>query len=165
MNVDNVRQFLQSLSRPLSQSGAKKAAEDLERMCAGLEPFRELSVAQFADFLVSAEAYARTGVVPTTGRAKSSAAKAGARGTDPQALAAAVEQIRSLYDRVTSTEVTYGTIEAEVKRLDKQFNKDGILEIAKGIGISAKLKTKKDALEEIQRRLSERKESFERTRF
>jgi hypothetical protein len=165
MNVNDLKQFLQSLSQPLSVSGAKTVANDLDRMCAGLEPFRDLTVAQFADFLVNAEAYARTGVVPATGRAKSSAAKAGGKAVDPQALAAAVEQMRSLYERVTAPEVTYSTIEAEVKKLDKQFKKDEILEIAKGIGISGKLKTKKDALEEIQRRLSERKESFERTRF
>ena len=165
MNVRDLQQFLQSLSRPLSASGAKKAADDLERVCAGLEPFADLAVGAFADFLAKAEDYARTGVVPTTGRAKSSAAKAAAKTGDPQALAAAIEQYRSLYDRVSSPEVTYATIEAEVKRLDKQFGKDAVLEIAKGIGISGTLKPKKAALEEIQRRMSERKESFERTRF
>lgn len=164
MNVDDLRQFLQSLSQPLSTSGAKTAASDLDRMCAGLEPFRTLTVAQFADFLVNAEAYARTGAVPTTGRAKP-AAKAAAKAGDPEALAAAVEQIRALYDRVTSPEVTYATIDAEVKKLDKAFGKDAVLEIARGLDIRGTLKTKKAALEEIQRRLSERKESFERTRF
>jgi len=164
MNVDDLRQFLQSLSQPLNTSGAKAAAGDLDRMCAGLEPFRTLSVAQFADFLVNAEAYARTGVVPTTGRGKP-AAKAAAKTGDPQALAAAVEQIRALYDRVTSPEVTYATIEAEVKRLDKAFGKDAVLEIARGLDIAGPLKTKKAALEEIHHRLRERKESFERTRF
>jgi len=165
MNVNDLQQFLQSLSRPLSVSGAKTVANDLDRMCGGLEPFRELSVAQFADFLARAEVYARTGVVPATGGAKAAGAKGPGKAANPEALAAAVEQIRSLYDRVTSLEVTYSIIEAEVKKLDKQFKKDEILEIAKGIGIGGKPRTKKDALEEIQRRLSERKESFERTRF
>ncbi len=165
MNVNDLQQFLRSLSQPLNVSGAKKAADDLERACAGLEPFRDMNVTQFADFLANAEAYARTGVVPATGRAKSSAAKAAAKAGDPQALAAAVEQIRSLYDRVTSPEVTYGAIEAEVKRLEKQFKKDDLLEIARGIGISGKLKTKKDSVVEIHRLMTERKESFERTRF
>jgi hypothetical protein len=165
MNVSDLQQFLRSLSRPLSVSGATKAADDLERACAGLEPFRDLNVAQFADFLANAEAYARTGVVPTTKSAKSSGARAGTKAGDPQAVAAAVEQIRSLYDRVTSPEVTYATIEAELKRLDKQFKKDEILEIARQFGISGTLKAKGAALEEIRRRMRERKESFERTRF
>lgn len=165
MNVSDLQQFLRSLSQPLSVSGAKKAAEDLERACAGLEPFRDLNLGQFADFLANADQYAKTGVVPTTGRAKSAAAKTAAKAGDPQALAAAVEQVRSLYDRVTSPEVAYSAIETEVKRLDKQFKKDDLLEIAKAIGISARLKTKKDAVVEIQRAMTERKEAFERTRF
>jgi alpha-glucuronidase len=165
MNVNDLKQFLQSLSRPLSVSGAKKTADDLDRMCAGLEPFCDLTVAQFADFLANAEAYGRTGIVPMVGRAKSSGAKAAAKAADPQVLAAAVNEVRSLYDRVSSPEVTYRTIEAEVKRLDKQFSKDAVLEIARGIDVSGTPKTKKAALEEIQRRMTERKESFERTRF
>ena len=166
MNVSDLQQFLRSLSRPLiSVSGTKKAADDLERACAGLEPFRDLNVAQFADFLANAEAYARTGVVPTTESAKSSGGRGGAKRADPQTLAAAVDSVRSLYDRVTSPEVTYATIEAELKRLDKQFKKDGILQIARQFGIGGTPKTKGAALEEIRRRMSERKESFERTRF
>jgi len=165
MNVNDLQQFFRSLSQPLSASGAKRAADDLERACDCLQPFGSLTIAQFADFLVAADEYARTGIVPTTGRAKSAGAKAAAKAGDPQALATAVEQVRSLYDRVTSPEVTYATIEAEVKRLDKQFKKDDLLEIAKAIGISGKLRTKKDAVVEIQRSMTERKESFERTRF
>ncbi len=165
MNVSDLQQFLRSLSRPLSSSGAKSAANDLERACAGLEPFRDLNLAQFADFLARAETYARTGVVPTTKAARSSAGKAAAKAGDPQAVAAAAEQVRSLYDRVTSPEVTYATIEAELKRLDKQFKKDEILEIARGFGVSGTPRSKAAALDEIRRRMSERKESFERTRF
>jgi hypothetical protein len=134
-------------------------------MCVGLEPFRDLTVAQFADFLANAETYARTGVVPATGRAKSSAAKSPAKAADPQALAAAVERMRSLYDRVTSAEVTYAAVESELKRVDKQFKKDECLEIARQFGVTGTLKSKKAALEEIQRLMTERKESFERTRF
>ncbi len=165
MNVSDLQQFLRSLSRPLSDSGAKKAADDLERACAGLEPFRDLNLAQFADFLANAEAYARTGVVPTTKPARSSAGRAGTKAADPQAVTAAVEQVRSLYDRVTSPEVTYATIDAELKRLDKQFKKDEIVRIARAFGVSGTPKSKAAALEEMRRRMSERKESFERTRF
>ncbi len=164
MNVEHLQEFLRSLSQPLSTSGAKTAAADLDRVCAGLEPFCAWGIAQFADFLVTAEEYARTGVVPTTGRAKSASAKTGAKAADPQALARTIEEFRAFYDRVTSPEVTYSAIEAEIKRLDK-LKKDDLLEIAKAIGISAKLKTKKDAVVEIQRLMKERKESFERTRF
>lgn len=163
MNVSHLQSFLSSLSQPLSVSGAKKAAEDLSRACAALEPFREWSLLQFADFLAAADQYAKTGVVPTSGRAK--AARSPAQAGDPQTLAAAIEQVRAFYDRVTSPEVAYAAIEVEVKRLEKEFKKDELLEIAKALGIGAKLKTKKDAVAEIQRLMIQRKETFERTRF
>ncbi len=165
MNVKDLQQFLLSLKQPLSTCGAKAVSGDLERVCRGLEPFRELPVARFADFLVEAETYARTGVVPTTGRARSSAGKSAARKTDPESIRTAVDSIRSFYDRVTSPEVDYAMIDAEVKRLEKSFTKESVLEIAAGFGITTPLKTKKAALDEIRRRLNERKESHQRTQF
>lgn len=164
MNVCDLQQFLRSLSQPLSVSGARKVADELERACAGLEPFRDLSLAQFAEFLGRAEHYARTGIVPTTGRPKA-AAKGGAPAGDPHALATAIAHVRTLYERVVQPEVTYGTIDAEVKQLDKKFKKDELVEIAKAIGISSSLRTKQAAREEIKRCLTERKESFQRTQF
>jgi hypothetical protein len=164
MHVYDLQQFLRSLSQPLRTSGAKAAADDLDRAGAALEPFRDLTVSQFADFLAQAEQYARTGIVPTTGRAKGTA-KAAAKGSDPQALANAIENIRLLYDRVTSPDVTYSTIDTEVKQLDKRFKKDEVMEIARALGIQGSLKSKRDAVEEIKLRLTERKESFQRTQF
>jgi hypothetical protein len=49
--------------------------------------------------------------------------------------------------------------------LDKQFVADGLFQVARGFGVSGTFKTKKAALGEIERRLRERKEGFERTRF
>lgn len=163
MNVHDLQQFLRSLSQPLSVSGAKKIADDLERACTGLEPLRDLTIAQFADFLGQADEYARTGIVPTTGRLK--AAKAGTKASDPQALAHAVEHMRVLYSRVTSPDVTYSTIDTELKQLDKQFKKDELFEIARAVGIQGTLKTKRTAVDEMKRCLTERKESFQRTQF
>ena len=163
MNVYDLQQFLRSLSQPLSVSGAKKIADELERACAGLEPLRDLTIAQFADFLGKADEYARTGIVPATGRPKTS--RAGAKVSDPQALANAIEHIRAVYRRVTAPEVTYSMIEAETKQLDKQFKKDEIIEIARAIGIQGALKTKRAAVDEIKRCMTERKESFQRTQF
>lgn len=163
MNVHDLQQFLRSLSQPLGVSGAKKIAEELDRACAALEPFRSLSVSQFAEFLGKADEYSRTGIVPTTGRPK--AAKGGATVGDSQALASAVEHIRVFYDRVTSPDVTYLTIDTELKQLDKKFKKDELIEIARAMGIQAALKTKRAAVDEIKRCMTERKESFQRTQF
>ncbi len=163
MNVRQLQSFLSSLSQPLSESGAKKVAEDLQQTSAALDPFRDWNLSQFADFLVAADHYAKTGEVPRSGRARSAplAPKAG----DPEAVNAAIAQVLAFYDRVAGPEITYASVEAEVKRLEKQFKKDELLQIAKGLGISGKPRTKKDAAAEIQNWLNQRKETFERTRF
>jgi hypothetical protein len=140
-------------------------AHDLDRMCAGMEPFLDLTVAQFTDFLGRADSYARTGIVPTTGRAKAAGARKAAKTDDPEAVRAATERMCSLYQRVTAPDVDYATIDAEVKKLDREFSKDAVLQIARGFGITGSLKTKKAALAEIARRMTERKESYERTEF
>lgn len=165
MKVNDLQQFLRSLARPLSASGAKKVADELDRMSAGLEPFKDLSVAQFADFLAKADTFARTGVVPTTGRSRSSGTRRAAKAVDPAAIGSAVERIKSLYERVTTPEVDYRTIDAEVNKLGKESSKDAVLQIAREFGITGSFKTKKAALDEIQRRMTDRKESHERTQF
>ena len=134
-------------------------------MSAGLEPFKDLSVAQFADFLAKADTFARTGVVPTTGRSRSSGTRRAAKAVDPAAIGSAVERIKSLYERVTTPEVDYRTIDAEVKKLGKEFSRDAVLQIACEFGMTGSYKTKKAALDEIQRRMTDRKESHERTQF
>ncbi|MHC4404554.1 MAG: hypothetical protein ACYTG0_33280 [Planctomycetota bacterium] len=165
MNVKDLQQFLQSLRQPLSTGGAKKAAEELDHMCAGLEPFKDLKVAEFGDFLVKADAYARTGVVPTTGRGKGTGTRRAAKPVDSGAVRTATERMLALYDRVTSPEVDYAAIDAEVKKLGRDFLKDSVLEIARGMGIGGSLKTKTAALDAIRRRMTDRKESHDRTQF
>lgn len=163
MNVKDLQHFLASLSGALSASGAKQVADQLQRIGSALGPFQEWPLAAFGDFLVAAEQYHRTGTVPAGAKGRASTRKA-ASADGAEALAAAGERLRGLYEGVSSPEVTYQAIQAEVKRLDK-FNKDAVFEIARALGISGNLKTKKAALAEIERRLTDRKESFERTRF
>ncbi len=163
MNVKELQQFLASLSLPLSASGAKKVAEELQRISTALGPFQEWNLAAFGDFLVMAEQYHRTGTVPGGPKGKASPRKPAAA-DNAEALAAAGERLRGLYERVSTPEVTYQAIQAEVKRVAK-FKVNEVFEIARAMGISGKFKTKTAALAEIERRLTDRKESFERTRF
>jgi hypothetical protein len=163
MNVKDLQHFLHSLSQPLIAAGAKKAADDLDRACAAMEPFGELSIPQFADFLTNAEVYARTGAVSVTG-AKRAAPRSSTKSGGPEAVTAAVDRIKSLYERVCTPEVTYANIEAEVTSLDKLL-KEQLVEVARCIGVTGNFKTKKAVQDEIRRRMTERKESFQRTRF
>ena len=65
-----------------------------------MEPFGELSIPQFADFLANAEVYLRTGAVPVTGLPKRAAPRSSTKPGGPEAVAAAVDRIKSLYERV-----------------------------------------------------------------
>jgi hypothetical protein len=161
MQVADLQQYVRSLGTTLAGAGAKGVAADLERAAAGLEPFRAWGIAQLADFLVQAETYARTGVIPTS--------KSRGRVTQPKADSAtivrdAVARVQALYERATDPALTYGAIEAELKPLGK-LSKDEAIATAQEVGIVKALKTKKNALEEIGRKISERKESFERIQF
>jgi hypothetical protein len=165
MNVKDLQHFLHSLSQPLIAAGAKKAADDLDRACAAMEPFGELSIPQFADFLANAEVYARTGAVPVTGAPKRAAPRSSTKPGGPEAVTAAVDRIKSLYERVCTPEVTYANIEAEVASLDKLL-KEQLVEVARCIGVTGSFKSSKQVIQnEIRRRMTERKESFQRTRF
>jgi hypothetical protein len=162
MTVADLQQFVRSLGGALSGAGAKAVAGDLERVAAGLAPFQALNLGQFADFLAQAESYARTGVVPTTGKGRSRTA---ARPDSAETIRAAGERIRGLYERAVEAGLQYTAIDAELKAIDKQLSKDEAVQVARDFGIAAALKTKKAAFEAIKRRISERKESAERTQF
>ena len=64
MTVAALQQFLRSLGGPLTAAGAAPLADDLERACRGLDPFRERTVGAFADLLARADAYERAGTLP-----------------------------------------------------------------------------------------------------
>ena len=163
MTVADLQQFVRNLGVTLASAGAKKPADELERIASGLGPFQMLTLAQFSDFLVTAENYARTGIVPTTGkgRTKTTAPKL----DSAEKIRDAVERISGLYERATDPTLQYSAIDAELKALDKQLNKDEAVRVARAAGIAAALKTKKAVLEAIKRRIHERKESFERIQF
>ncbi len=161
MNVSEIRQFLGSLAKGLRAAKASSAARDLERMCEGLQPFAGLTVSQFADFLAVAEEYKRTGIVPAKGGRGSKAAKA----VDPQAVAEAVSGLLALYESAAAPATTYSLIDSEVKKVGARFTKPALVQVANGMGLAGSFKTKKAALDEIRRKITERKEAHERTQF
>ena len=73
MMVSLVQQHFLDLTRLLAGAEAKKVVAEFERIAAGLEPFRDKSIAEFADFLVKAEEYHRTGILPIGKQAKAPA--------------------------------------------------------------------------------------------
>jgi len=163
MQVADLQQFVRNLGATLTAAGAKAVAADLERAAAGLEPFKDMPIAQFGDFLAQAEAYVRTGVLPTKpGRAR--AAKAPAPDSAEKVRAVA-QRVQELYERALDPSVPYAAIAAEIAALDKKLTKNEALQVAREVGIVKSLRTKKEALEEVRRKIDERKESHERTQF
>ncbi len=162
MKVGDLQAFLKNLGAPLLSLGVSQSVRaDLERLAALLEPFQALTLPQLGDFLVKAEEYQRTGVLPATGsRARTKVPKAG-----PLSIAEAAKRVLALYERAADPALQYAEIEAEINKLDKALSKDQLLAVAKEAGISIPLKTKKVAVEEIKRKITERKGSFERTQF
>jgi hypothetical protein len=159
VTVADLRQFLVSLAAPLEAGGGKSAAADLRRAADGLSPFAALPLSAFADFLARAKDYAETGVVPT------SAARASrAKPSDPGAIHAAAESYQRLYERCTDPAVADAEIAAQMTALDR-LTKDAVLAVAREVGIHKSLKTKKDALAEMRRRIIDRKETYERVRL
>lgn len=64
MNVSTLQQFLRSLVPALQATdGGSRAAQDLERVCRGLESFIELDLDAFVSFLARCDEYQRNGAV------------------------------------------------------------------------------------------------------
>ena len=163
MRVADLQSFLRALATPLAASGAKKEIlDDLERTCDGLEPFAEHPVKDFAAFLVRAEEYTRTGIVPVQGK-PARAPRTPKPKTPALTLEDASALVTSLYDRSTSDEVTYEHITKEVQRLDKLTAKD-LGEVARHFGVVAG-KTKKATLEAILDKITRRKTTHVRNLF
>jgi len=158
MKVANLQGFLRSLSEPLESAGAKAVAQEVQRVTECLQAFRDQSLKEFADFLIKAEEYARTGVLASAGRSRTRPAAA-------PSVEEAAQRVLALYERAADPDLQYGTIDAEMKALDKALNKDQAVAVAKQVGITKSLGTKKAALQEIRRKIEERKESFERIQF
>ncbi|GEM_PF-1128702 len=163
MIVADLQAFVRNLGAALASAGAKKPADELARIAGGLEPFQVLTLAQFSDFLVTAENYARTGIVPATGKGRSKAATP--KPDSAEKVRAATQRVQALYDRAVEPGLQYTAIDAEIKALEKQLGKDEAIQVARALGIAAALKTKKAAFEAIKRKICERKESFERIQF
>jgi hypothetical protein len=162
MRVAELQKFIANQAELLTQAGAKSVAADFARFAAGLAPFVELSVAQLADFLARAEDYARTGVLPTTGKAprkKTPALDSGEK------IRAAAQQVTALYERALDPSLAYAAIDQQIQSVGKSLTKDEAVQVAREFGILQALKTKKDALAQMVRKISERKESHERIQF
>lgn len=140
---------------PLRASGASQAVvNEIEAACQGLGPFEDQSIKDFATFLAQAEHYHRSGEhLP---KAKATPKKAAAKATGMTADDA-LQTLRDLYDRAADDGMSHGQIHEEVLKLNK-LNKGDLDKVIQDFGLS-KAKTKPLALEAIEKKISDRRNS------
>src|SRR5215203_7310970 len=76
MTVDTLREQISSLRKLMLAAGASSTAQDnVDALSTTLEPFREMSIAEFSAFLAAAQEYRTTGKVSFVAPAKSGRAR------------------------------------------------------------------------------------------
>ena len=88
-----------------------------------------------------------------------------AASVDAEKVLKATQSLSQLKEKAIDEAVTYSIIETEVTKIGKKVSAAETKEVASQLGIAETLKTKKAALEAIQRMITERKESYQRTQF
>src|SRR4051812_23478638 len=115
MKVTDLQQFLRSLAQPLTSAGGKKAADDLDRAAGGLDPFREMSVPEFADFLARADHLVRTGELPTTGGRSRGSRSSAPKVSSEQKVKDATQRVMALVERASGDDFNHATVRQEIQ--------------------------------------------------
>jgi hypothetical protein len=165
MKVVDLQLHLDELKRLLEAAGTKGAIlTDLSAIGGGLAPFRQHSLKEFADFLLRAEEFDRTGVVtvkPVKGK-KPGTKEAKPKEPPPDASSLAQESKR-LYEQAIDPAVTVETVDALVARVGK-LKKPGLVSVATALELKIGSKMTMPAiLEAIRQRILNRKGSWQRT--
>jgi hypothetical protein len=165
LKVADLQQLVSGFVAPVRSAGAsQKVLDDLQRLGEVLEPFRDRSLAEFADFLKMADEYVRTGTLPAT------AGRAGGRGRAPRAPKApkltvgeATQRVLALYERAADGSLGYDVIEREVQSLQPMTAKD-LKEVATQTHVGVPSRATKDKiLEAIRNAVQGRRAAADRT--
>lgn len=154
MNVAALQSFLKNTATILEQAEGRTIAKELEQVCQGLEPFKELRVKEFAEFLVRAEQYTRDPNLLLLGRGRSRRA---VQPINAEKVRTAALAIRALEDRATDDSVSLADIKAQLIQVGQPLTKEEAVEVAKEVGVTPSRMTRAAALREIRHRLEDRK--------
>lgn len=157
MKVSELQEFLKGLVSPLQTAGARAAANEIERARAGLDPFRDMAVGEFADFLSRAHRYAQDGAVPAKGKSKGKVPA-----LDAEKVRTATQGLQDLYEQALEPTFQLTVLDAALKKIEKQLNKDEAIEVARQMSITIGLKTKKEAFAEIRRKIARGRDTLDR---
>jgi hypothetical protein len=157
VTVADLQRFLADLARLLGSTDSKKTSAELERVVAGLEPFKAFSIADFAGFLPRAEDYWRTGVLPVVAAKTSSRSKATAQPS--VGLSVLREEVVRLYKTAGTADVTSESI-AELRPKLKSLKKADLVALAESVElVGMKSKAIAAIVDSIVKRISSIKES------
>ena len=157
MNVEEFQLHLSDLSNLLRRGGGKKVADELDDVCASLQPFRERRLHDLLAMVANAETIIRTGK-PDGKRPRPSKKKA-----TPLQIDQATGRVRDLYHRATDITVSRDEIEAACAELDKLELSKAVLEaLAKDLLITEKFKTKPQVIAKIRDAIMIRKGTYQR---
>src|ERR1700682_4538934 len=116
MNVAVLQQFLRSLAAPLQAAGAAaKVTHDLEQTSQALEPFKESDFGQFAAFLVQADEFNRTKLLPML--KTKSRPRGEAKTLNEAQIQHLVREVRRLEERAAAPSASRGELAPDLDRL------------------------------------------------
>ena len=160
MKVSDLRLFLASLCEPVRSSGGAKVAANLENVLDGLSRFDNYSWSEFAEFLARAESYDKTGIIPVASTKSRKPKQA-----DDGLVRRVAGELVELYERAIGEATDYSHIRSRVAEIGKRLSAAEAKQVAKEFGIEGSIRTKKAAIQEIERKITERKESYQRVQF
>jgi len=171
VNIGDVQIFLRNLGALLAAHQGKKPAADFDTFCDGLDPFREQALGAFSQLLRDAAEYQRTGILPAQPAKKARKPATPRAGTakqplkkkdDVQAVDEAAATLQTLFDSATDPTLTHEAIEAEVGRIEREFDGEGLKAVARKFGVTSGLTSKGATKSKILGRIAERKGRHER---
>ena len=165
MEVSQLKKFILSLESPIRDSGGAKVADDLARVVVALSAFDTMSVKDFSDFLVQAEEYHRTGLLPISKTGKGGRA-AKAPGLKGEALIKDIAaQIERICDSAADHSQSHEELEKQIQGLLKKPTKNDVVAIARELHLPGSFKTKGDAINAVVSLAVDRRFTFGRTQF
>ncbi len=149
MKVSDLRELAQSLASA-SRDDSAKIAKQWDKLNEALLPFDELTFAEFAQLLSKVE--------PSL---SSASAEKTSTTIDGPLVESSVEQLNVLFDRAIESDTSYAAITQNVASIINPLKKNEAIEVAKQFGIVESIRSKKDAHQKIENRITGRKEGHD----
>ena len=148
MKVSQLATLLDALTDGLQGILGVAHAADVKKFRAAMQPFADEPVAAFTAFLGQCEEYRRTGIVTGKPAARPRAASAKPP-ADPNRIPKAIEAVKTLLDQSAHGGVTQQRIDEALTPFNAYLKSD-LDQIAAGLTIAGKPKSKPDAIKKIR---------------